>query len=231
MRGKHGDLNTIRDAIYFITQWDTETVSIGGGEPTLHPDFFEILKLCLSEFDYVWMATNGSKTDIMYRLSSIIDGHDEPDIDCDCTEQELEDNGCLCYEKHGHEFIWNEDKLSVALSQDCFHDPINHRIVELWSNRAKQQYSHYEIRNVNNSNSGIIAEGRAKKTGSGWNEDDCVCADIFIRPDGKIKLCGCRKSPIIGDIRNGIEPKWEDVICNDEDYQDSRCHKALTGPK
>lgn len=225
MKGKHGNLATIRKAIYFAASIDDETISIGGGEPTIHPDFFEILKLCLQEFNYVWLATNGSQTDAMFRLADIIDGNDYPE--CDCTEDEIEDYGCLCYEKYEDEIIYQEDKLSVALSQDYFHDEIDQRIVDLWTNRSKINGSHFEIRDVTQSNSGIIAEGRARKTGSGWNEDDCVCSDLFIRPDGKIKLCGCLKSPVIGDIWDGIDEKWKDVVYNNDDFNDTRCHKAL----
>ena len=39
---------------------DDETVSIGGGEPTLHPQFWEFIGLALGHCDYVWLATNGS---------------------------------------------------------------------------------------------------------------------------------------------------------------------------
>lgn len=228
MRGKHGDLQTIKNSIYFIAQtYGEESISIGGGEPTLHPDFFEILQLCLQQFDYVWLATNGSQTDKMYRLSNIIEGCDEPQMDCDCTEDELEDYGCLCYEKYGDDLIYQENKLSVALSQDYFHDEINERIVNLWTIRAKDRASGYEIRDVTKANSGIIAEGRAVKTGSGWNTDDCVCPDIFIAPDGKIKLCGCKKSPIIGDTNSGIESKWKNIIDNNDNFNDTHCCKSL----
>jgi hypothetical protein len=71
-----------------------------------------------------------------------------------------------------------------------------------------------------------MAEGRAKKTGSGWNEDDCVCADLFVRPDGKIKLCGCQKAPVIGDTRSGIDDKWAEIMQTD-DFNDTQCHKSL----
>lgn len=234
-RGKHGDLSTIIDAITFARDtFGDETITIGGGEPTLHPDFFKILKCCLEDFDYVWMATNGSQTNIMHRLADIIDGEDYPEEECDCAERLGEDfleeyGECMCYEKiaYGADCIYQEDQLSVALSQDCFHDPIDSRIVELWTRRANQhKHSHFEIRNVTNSYKGVIAEGRAKRTGVG-SAKGCVCSDLLIRPDGKIKLCGCNRSPIIGNIWSGIAEKWETVIYEDEHFNDERCYKAL----
>ena len=233
MRGKHGDFNVIRQSIYWAAEFmHNETISIGGGEPTLHPDFFKILKICLSEFDSVWLATNGSQTDIMLRLSNIIEDCDYESFECDCDEETIEEYGCLCYEKYDTDLISNpENKLSVALSQDHFHSDINERIVNLWTKRAENKRYHYEIRNVTKSNNGIIAEGRAKKTGSGWNKEDCVCADLLIKPNGKIKLCGCKKSPIIGNTYDGVIPKWENIIYNSGHFNDTRCHKSLLQKK
>lgn len=220
--------NTFIDAVSFMRNW-SESISIGGGEPTLHPRFFDILKTCLDNFDYVWMATNGSQTETMQRLAAIIDGEDSTYLldngdYCDCTEEEIEDGECYCYEKADDDVIYQEDKLSVALSQDCFHDPIDKRIVQLWTRRANvHRHSHFEIRDVGQSNSGIIAQGRAKKTGAGWNEDDCVCSDVIIRPNGKLKLCGCTNAPIIGDVWSGIIEKWEEIL-NDDGFRDANCY-------
>ena len=221
--GKHGDINTIIDAISFARNFNDETITIGGGEPTLHPEFFKILDFCLRDFDYVWMATNGSQTKTMYRLANIIDGCDYESFEledyCNCDPDNRED--CYC---EPTEIINQEDKLSVALSQDCFHDLIDQRIKYLWTKRANiHKHSHYEIRDVSHH---VIAEGRAKKTGSGW-EEGCVCNDMLIKPDGKIKLCGCKRSPVIGDVWSGIETKWQTVIYENEDYNNERCYKAL----
>ena len=161
-KGQHMTYSTAVDAIVFACSQDDSSVAIGGGEPTLHPRFFDILRLSLDSFDYVWMATNGSKTKSMYRLASIIDGCDEPE--CGCEGDDLD------YCDH---YIDQEGKLSVALSQDHFHDSykVNDKIVDLWTRRANQhRHSHYEIRDVSRQ---VAAQGRAKKTGSGWGEH-CV---------------------------------------------------------
>lgn len=50
-------------------EYDPENVSIGGGEPTLHPDFGNFLLYALGKSDYVWMATNGSQTEISLTLA------------------------------------------------------------------------------------------------------------------------------------------------------------------
>lgn len=225
MRGKHGDYNTIIDAISFARGY-TENVSIGGGEPTLHPRFFDVLNHCLTDFECVWMATNGSQTETMRRLANIIDQEDYPE--CDCEEDDPEqfgEYGCLCHEKLDLDTIYQEDKLSVALSQDCFHDDkVDKNIIDIWQRRANvHRHSNFEIRDVSNH---VIAEGRAKKTQVGY-EEGCVCSDIMIKPDGKIKLCGCLRSPVIGDIWQGIDEKWERVINSNDGYRSSNCYKGI----
>ena len=225
MQGQHMPWGTLVDAVAFIRDYN-DHISIGGGEPTLHPDFFKALKICLDDFDYVWLATNGSQTAAMYRLADIIDGCDWPDCDCEEEQPELfEEYGCLCHEKMEVDVIYQEEKLGVALSQDHFHDPIDQGVVDLWNRRANRHGpSHFEIRDVARSRSGIIAEGRAVETGSGWNTDDCVCADVVIKIDGSLRLCGCTDAPKIGDIWNGIDEYWEGIL-NDEIFREADCWK------
>lgn len=208
-KGQHMDFSTALDAIAFAADY-TESISIGGGEPTLHPRFFDILSACLSRFDYVWLATNGSQTKSMHRLANIIDGNDaasfDPEDYCTCeTEEERE--SCYC-EPSG--LIYQEDKLSVALSTDHYHDPIDSRIEALWRRRAgAHRHSHFELRDNSRH---VINTGRAMKSGAGLENDRCCCSDLFIRPDGKIKACGCARSKIIGDVWRGFTQEGEKLL-------------------
>ena len=124
-KGKHMNYNTFLEAVRFIGEHD-ENVSIGGGEPTLHPRFFDILRHCLWVFNYVWMATNGKRTKTMWRLVNILDGYDEDEDDP----------------------IISEDKLTVALSTDYFHEAIDYNIREMWKSKCKNKVSGYETRDV-----------------------------------------------------------------------------------
>jgi hypothetical protein len=206
--------NTFYAALDFCKGWD-EIITLGGGEPTLHPRFFDILRKCLQIFDSVWMATNGSKTHIMYRLHSILQ-----DCDYENFEYDEDENG------YAPDYIMNPDnKLAVALSLDYFHKPIDARIAELWKKNSGHQGSHYEIRDVTRSRDGAIAQGRAMRTGSGWAKG-CVCADNIIRPDGEIKMCGCTKAPIIGNVWNGIDDKWIKIMESDT-FGNTRCYQGL----
>jgi len=46
-----------------------EYVTIGGGEPTLHPKFWEMIGLSLGHAEGIWLATNGSVTDTALALA------------------------------------------------------------------------------------------------------------------------------------------------------------------
>lgn len=209
MKGKHMDNATLWRALDVAQGLGNESISIGGGEPTMHPDFFDILKTCLNSFDYVWLATNGSKTKKMRRLAAILDGTDyeTPDID-------------------EYDEICQEDKLGVALSTDYYHDPIDSKILDHWKRNAANRPSGYELRDVTKSHHGVINTGRAKRTGAGMCEDECVCSDILINPKGEIRLCGCKNAPIIGDVFSGISEKWERVLQSDN-FTYSNCFNGM----
>ena len=60
------------DAAMKLVREYSEMIAIGGGEPTLHPKFWEFVGLALvnrQEDCGVWLATNGSQTEIALRLS------------------------------------------------------------------------------------------------------------------------------------------------------------------
>jgi organic radical activating enzyme len=231
--GKHMDYEMALRAMDFICRYDDETLTIGGGEPTLHPRFFDILRVALRDFNYVWMATNGSQTKVMERLANIIDGVDYESFAKEdyCTCDDPDDDDCYC-EPRG--LIDQEDKLSVALSQDPWHDSINERIVRLWQGRAERRMGdyrvnneHFEIRDVSRSADGASAVGRAKRTGAGWS-DHCVCSVHKINPDGKIVMCGCKGAPVIGDVCRGIDDEWEDLLAS-EKFRHSECYRPMKG--
>jgi MoaA/NifB/PqqE/SkfB family radical SAM enzyme len=171
-----------KQSIKFAYDMGLEDVSIGGGEPTLHKQFWNILGLCLSHFDYTWMATNGSNTETAIALSKLA----------------------------------QKGIMGVALSIDAYHDLIDEKVIKAFN---KLKYTHNsngylidnksdyrEIRTVNN----LIDSGRAKENGISTTKNDCICPDLFIKPDGKVYLCGCLDSPCIGDVFNGITKEWKE---------------------
>ena len=71
-KGKHMSINTFKQVLKYIE--GEEHIVIGGGEPTIHPKFWEIIGLSLTNGYYgknLWMASNGSQKETMKRLSNM----------------------------------------------------------------------------------------------------------------------------------------------------------------
>lgn len=73
-RGQHMSMEVVEQSLKRFS--DCELLVIGGGEPTLHPQFWDIIKLC-KEHGYfgkkLWMCSNGSQKEIMRKLSKMAD--------------------------------------------------------------------------------------------------------------------------------------------------------------
>ncbi len=67
---KDGDDMTI-EVFKKALEYSDDNVSIGGGEPTLHPKFWEFIGLSLGHSEYTWLATNGSVTDTALGLAKL----------------------------------------------------------------------------------------------------------------------------------------------------------------
>jgi len=98
-KGEDMTLATFYNVIKFGEEWAGDYISLGGGEPTIHPKFWEILGLSIGHFESVWLATNGSVTRTALALArmaangvigcrlSLDSYHDEIDA---CVEQAFE---------------------------------------------------------------------------------------------------------------------------------------------
>lgn len=61
-KGEHISVSDFRKAVK-LAEYNGEYITLGGGEPTMHPEFWTLLGIALeSDCDYIWMATNGSIT-------------------------------------------------------------------------------------------------------------------------------------------------------------------------
>ena len=172
-KGKHMSIKTFKQVLKYIE--GDENIVIGGGEPTLHPKFWDIIGLCLTSGYYgsnLWMASNGSQKEIMSRLSdmarngimsvSISNDRFHPPLDPDIKRWFTKDKniGSSTIDLNRH---YDNDYRG-------FHGPMN------------------PIK-IGRSKTGIKA---------------CCCEGPFINPKGDIYHCGCPKSPKIGDVWEGI---------------------------
>ena len=142
-----------------------ETITLGGGEPTLHPLLFDFVGLALAH-DHeesrcdggVLIVTNGGVTKTALRLAQMA----------------------------------RQGILSVELSQDQWHDPIDPKVVKAFTKDPADDGYYYArtgrdwrgIRTVE----APFRRGRWKK-----GEDRCACPDLTVEPNGDLFHCGCRR--------------------------------------
>lgn len=189
--GKHMSKRVFEAALAF----GDDGISLGGGEPTLHPHFWEFLALALGSAEYVWLATNGSQTKIALVLAKMA----------------------------------RKGVIGCALSQDEYHDPIDPSVVAAFTKKKSDNpYDNpnrpigddlREIRTVTKHPQNLAP---FRDPEDGGDPSRCACSDIFVTPSGKIRYCGCRNAPVIGDVfKNFQKPEGsEDFDCWN-DYQRS----------
>jgi len=209
MRGRHMPLDRVKKAITMMKRLsdDESCICLGGGEPTLHPNFFEILKICMKKFNHVWLATNGSQTASMYRLLHIIRGTDSE----------------LFGRKRGKEII-RDQNVTVCLSLDKWHSAIDTNIVGLWKEFKNEDG--FEIRDVGNK---LARQGRAVTYSIG-DYNRCVCDSLFFKWNGNIHVCGCNGAPIVGCVDKGFAWHWRKTkkLMEDElDGFNNTCYKSI----
>lgn len=176
-----------------------DCILLGGGEPTLHPKFWEFIGLALAhtsrhvEDTIVWLATNGSQTELAIRLAGMARG----------------------------------GVLGVCLSLDEWHDPIDYEVEEAFTSGMRHNGSYWEqkpvglghiyndlreIRTIQHDN--VIPVGRAKDWGEG--DEKCACPELFATPQGALYSCGCKKEKL-GTIK---KPSIPDTFMPGECYRD-----------
>ena len=168
-KGEDMSLDVFRAAIEMCDG----SVSLGGGEPTIHPLFWEFFGLSLAHgSECVWLATNGKETQTAIALANIA----------------------------------RRGVCGVALSRDPFHDDIDDRVVEAFT-RDRPTYLDYaagrladDCREIRDTSSHLIKAGRCKDGKPG-----CICEDLFVRPNGDVHMCGCKRSPRLGNVLTGVE--------------------------
>ena len=159
------DLKTYKAALMLSANYG-ESLSIGGGEPTIHPHFWEFLGLALAEpyIDSIWLATNGKKKDTAIALAGLARrGVIGVDLSQDPFHESI-DPAVIAAFTQGKKTGWEH---SSGSDRDC--------------------------RGIRDVSYNVINVGRAKRNQLGMDDKTCVCDDLFIDPDGNLFSCGCKK--------------------------------------
>lgn len=119
------------------------------------------------------------------------------------------------------------EDFSCQLSLDDFHSPISDKVENAYRNAGK----HF-IRSVDASK--IIYMGSAKKNNLTTNNktESCHCEDIFITPEGDMKICACEDAEILGNILTMTDEEYDGIMelrwkTRDEN-EDDVCHSTIS---
>lgn len=161
-----------------------EYVTLGGGEPTLHPKFMEwVMQAALATVDTsmsfdgpsVMVITNGKKTETAQKLAKLA--------------------------KLG--------VISAELSQDEFHDTIDERTVQMFERYASIRDVTNQGRNPVLD---VGRASKSHEEGLLNVRDGCACDTLFIAPNGDFYQCGC-KTKKLGNVLTDEIPDsyWENA--------------------
>jgi hypothetical protein len=174
-----------------------DQVVLGGGEPTLHPQFLDYLWLAMRRLisvsrdlgaPAVSVITNGSQTSIALELANMA----------------------------------AEGYIAADVSRDEWHAPIDRAVYaafdrpkrDPWyssSGERAQNRDYRAIRTVTH----ILPVGRAKRNGLGSDRPACVCEEAFVDPKGVVWECGCKEHEL-GRFGGAVYWPEESDVCTHE---------------
>lgn len=186
-------------AIRLAKEFDS-AVTIGGGEPTLHANFFEFLTHAMVELmdvsdnmgiPAVGIITNGSNTEMALKIAKMAQA------------------GWIC----------------GTVSKDQYHDPIEQRVydafntkINRWGNPSDRDENDH--RSINYGGGYIQPAGRAKS----WGHHplrSCICDSVFISPKGKVWPCACKVRG--SELGNTIAEASHKIVC---EHFEGHCAKS-----
>lgn len=167
-----------------------EPVTLGGGEPTLHPLFEE----------YLWEA-------IKVGCSA---GNPFEAIGAYCVTNGTVKNRALLLANLARAGV-----VGASLSHDVWHQEqgyVDPEVVKAFT--VQESYgmsaSQHDLRSIRTGPS-VLALGRARKLpgkhmlgdGARWKNvlvRECICDDLLVDPDGNVHTCGCPGAPVVGSV-------------------------------
>jgi len=166
-------------------------IELGGGEPTIHPHFWQILGEAIAWGEFVWLSTNGKRTDIAIALAKMAR---KGVIACQLSLDEFHDaiDDCVI------------EAFECGLKPTYYeHDNADFRNIS---------------RNVHNR---VVPIGRANDLDANAVTfiDDCCCPGHIVKPNGNIHQCGCEDSPVIGTVFDYCDidfDYWEEGECHND---------------
>ena len=161
-------------------EWGDEYPALGGGEPTIHPQFEKFLLLAIGSCEQVWLATNGKETKRALLLAKLARAGV---ISCELSQDEWHER----IDGEVIEAFRKETRRGEYLSNQNNGDCRGYRDISREGEKKP------------------INSGRCD-----WGDDGCPCEGMFIKPNGDIHQCGCEESPKLGNINDeSFDYSWE----------------------
>lgn len=160
-------------------------IAIGGGEPTLHPQFWQFLGESLAEAEeYVWLATNGSQTQTALALAKL------------AKKGVI---GCALSQDYYHDPI-----------EQCVIDAFTTEPQGVRYSVGGYQRNPDDAREIRDVGGKEIRAGRCED-----GLEKCPCEDLLVKPNGDIYACGCADAPCFGNVNTGyiIPEDWQTGEC------------------
>ena len=192
-KGRDMDFEVFQKALFtaFDVYEEWVHITLGGGEPTLWKhfkqmiDWFNMNVPLFDDIESLSMITNGTRKGNTFKF--------------------------IKFKKYMDDVYDDTGKIVIMLSaKDGYHEDhkIHPDVYEYFYSNAETGWSSgVSFRAVNK----IVRSGRAKSFGT---LDFCACPEIFVKPDGLIKHCGCLDAPVIGSV-------FDPIL----DYSDFPCYK------
>ena len=188
--GEHMSIETLKNTLKLLDS-DAE-ITIGGGEPTIHPRFWEMFGLIM-EFagggdGQLYLATNGKLKKRALALARLADP--------------------------------NGEGLCVALSQTPHHEDIDPSVARAFTYRKlqiRQEKAYSFAESGRASENGCYAaertaliKGHPYRDKSQYDGSGCCCQSTKIEPDGTVRQCGCDGRINFVKTDWGHEDRWEE---------------------
>ena len=176
-------METFKAALASAKECGHEYICLGGGEPTLHPDFEMMLLLAIATMEDVFIITNGSQTDRALALAK------------------LAEKGVI-----GAEL--SRDEWHDAIDDDVVEAfTVRKKQGYSYGNESKDRRGIRTVRTILRQGRG------ARKSFMNRHKtiEGCACdSDPHVDPMGNVHQCGCLDAPIVGDVFSGFQPLFND---------------------